>query len=288
MSISVGEVTAMVSADDSGDGEVEPDDNLRAFGETVKASRKRVGLTQEQLAPLIGYSVQYVGSVEQGRRHPSKKFIARTESVLDTFGVIDIAARQLSRRRGLASWFRRWAELEEGAVILNTYECRSVPGLLQPESYARALVDAVLPPPTPEEVEERIAARLKRQQLLLRTPYTVFSFIIDEAVILRQTGGPEVTRGLIDHLLECGQLPNVDLQIMPLVSPDHAGLGGPFRLIETQDHEWVGYSEGQQSGRVLTDPKDLSLLHLRYAKLRIQALNPADSRALLMRMRGSL
>ncbi|MFJ1568181.1 Scr1 family TA system antitoxin-like transcriptional regulator [Streptomyces erythrochromogenes] len=278
----------MVSADGSGDGEVEPDDNLRSFGETVKASRRRAGLTQEQLAPLIGYSVQYVGSVEQGRRHPSQKFVHKTEAVLDTFGVIDIAARQLTRRRGLATWFRRWAELEEGAVILNTYECRSVPGLLQPESYARALVDDVLPPPTLEEVEARITARLERQQLLSRTPYTVFSFIIDEAVILRQTGGPEVSRQLIDHLLECGRLPNVDLQIMPLVSPEHAGLGGAFQLLETQDHEWMGYSEGQQSGRVLTDPKDLSLLHLRYAKLRIQALNPADTAGLLMRRRGSL
>lgn len=284
----IGEVTAVVSADDSGDGEVEPDDNLRSFGETVKASRKRAGLTQEQLASLIGYSVQYVGSVEQGRRHPSQKFVTKTEAVLDTFGVIDIAAKQLTRRRGLATWFRRWAELEEGAVILNTYECRSVPGLLQPESYARALVDDVLPPPTFEEVEERITARLERQQLLSRTPYTVFSFIIDEAVILRQTGGPEVSRQLIDHLLECGRLPNVDLQIMPLVSPEHAGLGGPFRLLETQDHEWVGYSEGQQSGRVLYDPKDLSLLHLRYAKLRIQALNPADTAGPLTRRRGSL
>ncbi|MFE9929900.1 Scr1 family TA system antitoxin-like transcriptional regulator [Streptomyces sp. NPDC005533] len=278
----------MATADDSGDDEVEPDENLRSFGETVKASRKRAGRTQEQLAELIGYSVQYVGSVEQGRRHPSQKFIKRTESALDTFWVIDIAARQLSRRRGLASWFRRWADLEDGAVILNTYECRSVPGLLQPEAYARALVDAVLPPPSPEEVEERIAARLERQQLLFRTPYTVFSFIIDEAVILRQTGGPEVTRQLVDHLLECGKLPHVDLQIMPLISPEHAGLGGAFQLLETQDHEWMGYSEGQQSGRVLNDPKDLSLLHQRYAKLRIQALNPADSMGLLMRMRGSL
>ncbi|MFJ7588236.1 helix-turn-helix transcriptional regulator [Streptomyces sp. NPDC097617] len=119
-----------LSADDSGDGEVEPDDNLRSFGETVKASRRRAGLTQEQLARLIGYSVQYVGSVEQGRRHPSQKFINKTDSVLNAFGVIIIAARQLSRRRGLASWFRRWAELEEVAVTLNTYECRSIPGLL--------------------------------------------------------------------------------------------------------------------------------------------------------------
>lgn len=75
---------------------------------------------------------------------------------------------------------------------------------------------------------------------------------------------------------------------MPKVSPKHAGLGGAFQLIETGEHEWMGYSEGQQSGRVIYDPKDVSVLHLRYAKLRIQALNPADSVGLLMRMRGDL
>ncbi|MFB6620596.1 Scr1 family TA system antitoxin-like transcriptional regulator [Streptomyces sp. NPDC056367] len=281
-------MTTAATADESGAGEVEPDDDLRNFGETIKAFRKRAGLTQEQLHPLVGYSVQYVASVEQGRRQPSRRFVEKAEEVLDAFGVIRIAAKRLTRQRGLAKWFRRWADLEETALALNTYECRSIPGLLQTEAYARALIGDVLPPPTPEEVEARIVARLARQQLLARIPYTVFSFIIDEAVILRQTGGPEVTRQLIDHLLECARLPNVDLQIMPLISPEHAGLGGSFQLLETEDHEWMGYSEGQQSGRVLSDPKDLSLLHQRYAKLRIQALNPAETAGLLKRMRGSL
>lgn len=281
----------MASVDDSGDGgdsEVEPDADLRNFGDTVKAFRKRAGLTQEQLHPLIRYSVQYIGSVEQGRRHPSTRFVEKAEEVLDAFGVIRIAAKQLTRRRGLAKWFRRWAELEEDAVTLNTYECRSVPGLLQPESYARALIAAVLPLPTVEETEARITARLGRQKVLHQAPYTIFSFILDEVVIERQTGGPEVTIELIDHLLACARLPNVDLQIMPRVSPEHAGLGGPFRLLETEENDWVGYSEGQQTGQVISNPKDVSLLHQRYAKLRIQALNPTETVGLLMRMRGSL
>ncbi|WP_330296955.1 helix-turn-helix domain-containing protein [Streptomyces sp. NBC_00503] len=278
----------MASVDDSGDNEVEPDADLRNFGETVKAFRKRAGLTQEQLHPLIRYSVQYIGSVEQGRRHPSTRFVDRVEEVLDAFGVIRIAARQLTRRRGLAKWFRRWAELEEDAVALNTYECRSIPGLLQTEAYARAQIRDVPPLPTPEQVEARIIFRLTRQAVLLKTPYVAFSFIIEQSVIERQTGGPEVTRELIDHLLEMGKLPNVDLQIMPTASPEHAGTGGPFCLLETQEHEWQGYSETQKLGQVISDPKDVSDLHQRYAKLRIQALNPADSAGLLMRMRGTL
>ncbi|MFE2287794.1 Scr1 family TA system antitoxin-like transcriptional regulator [Streptomyces sp. NPDC059443] len=278
----------MASVDESGDGEVEPDDDLRNFGETIKAFRKRAGLTQEQLGPLIRYSVQYIGSVEQGRRHPSAKFVDRAEEALDAFGVIRLAANQLTRRRGLAKWFRRWAELEERAIALNTYECRSVPGLLQTEAYARAQIRDVPPLPTPEDAEARVVLRLGRQALLRRTPFIAFSFIIEQAVIERQTGGVGVTRELIDHLLECGSLPSVDLQIMPMVSAVHAGTDGPFRLLETEENEWLGYTEGQQSGQVISDPKDVSLLHQRYAKLRIQALNPADSAGLLMRLRGSL
>ncbi|MGW0365303.1 helix-turn-helix domain-containing protein [Streptomyces sp. NPDC002990] len=278
----------MAHADESGDGEVEPDNDLRNFGKTVKASRKRAGLTQEQLASEVRYSVQYIGSVEQGRRHPSTKFVDRAEVSLDAYGVIRIAAKELTKRRGLAKWFRRWAELEETAITLNTYECRSIPGLLQTEAYARAQIEHVPPLPTPEEAEARIAFRLSRQALLRKTPFTAFSFIIEQSVIERQTGGPEVTRELIDHLLECAHCPNVDLQIMPTVSPEHAGTDGPFRLLESEEHEWLGYTEGQQSGQVISSPKDVSLLHQRYAKLRIQALNPADTVGLLMRMRGSL
>ncbi|MFD9307385.1 Scr1 family TA system antitoxin-like transcriptional regulator [Streptomyces sp. NPDC060048] len=281
-------MTAVASVDESGDSEVEPDADLRNFGETIRAFRKRAGLTQEQLAPQIRYSVQYIGSVEQGRRHPSTKFVDRVEEKLDAFGVIRIAADRLTRRRGLAKWFRRWAELEERAIALNTYECRSVPGLLQTEAYARAQIRDVPPLPTPEDAEARVTLRLARQGLLRRTPFIAFSFIIEQAVIARQTGGPEVTRELIDHLLECGGLPNVDLQIMPTVSPVHAGADGPFQLLETEENEWLGYSEGQKTGHVIADPKAVSVLHQRYAKLRIQALNPADSAGLLMRLRGSL
>lgn len=278
----------MASVDESGDGEVEPDDDLRNFGDTIKAFRKRAGLTQEQLGPLIRYSVQYIGSVEQGRRHPSTRFVERAEEALDAFDVIRIAADRLTRRRGLAKWFRRWAELEEQAVTLNTYECRSVPGLLQTEAYARAQIRDVPPLSTPEDAEARVTFRLARQSLLRRTPFIAFSFIIEQAVIERQTGGPQVTRELIDRLLEWGRLPNVDVQMMPTVSPAHAGPGGPFCLLESEEHEWLGYSEGQQTGRVISDLKDVSVLHQRYAKLRIQALNPADTAGLLMRLRGSL
>lgn len=275
----------------NGGGEPEVSDSLKTFGEVTKAFRKRARLTQEEFAPRVRYSVPTVAAIEQGRRYPSAEFVERAEDVLDAFGVLRAAARHLSRQPGLASWFRQWARFEAEAVSLYTYECRVVPGLLQTEGYARAVSFSVPPLPDEEQLSERIAARLARQELLStsRKPPTAFSFIVEQAVLERHTGGEEVTRELYDHLLGVIERHwNVEFQLMPLRQPVHAGLDGPLQLAETPENRWFGYSEGQKNGRLITDPKEISVLQQRYAKMRSQALTPEDSLGLLKRMRGAL
>ncbi|MFF9043517.1 Scr1 family TA system antitoxin-like transcriptional regulator [Streptomyces parvulus] len=274
-----------------GGGEPDVSDSLRTFGAVVQGFRKRAGMTQEELAERVRYSVQTVASVEQGRRFPTLEYVRRAEDVLDAAGILSGAVRHLSRQPGLASWFRQWARLEAAAVSLYTYECRVVPGLLQTEAYARAVSLNVPPVPDEHELDQRVAARLARQELLsvARKPPTAFTFIVEEAVLLRDTGGQDVTRGLLDHLVGLvEQNWNVEVQVMPLRQPKHAGLDGPVRLAETPEHKWYGYSEGQENGRLIADPKEISILQQRYAKLRSQALTPADSLSLLTRMRGAL
>ncbi|WP_320775807.1 helix-turn-helix transcriptional regulator [Streptomyces sp. CRN 30] len=282
---------ASTSGCGGGGNEPEASDSLKSFGEVVKAFRKRAGLTQEEFAPRVQYSLPTVASIEQGRRYPPQPFVERAEVVLDAFGTLKGAARHLSRQPGIASWFRQWAQLEAEAVSLYTYECRVVPGLLQTEAYARAVSFSVPPLPTEEEMDARIAARMARHELLStsRKPPTAFSFIIEQAVLERHTGGEEVTRELYDHLLDVIERHwNVEFQLMPLRQPVHAGLDGPMRLAETPDNQWFGYSEGQENGRLITVPKEISRLHQRYAKMRSQALTPEDSLGLLKRMRGAL
>ncbi|ANJ07755.1 helix-turn-helix transcriptional regulator [Streptomyces parvulus] len=274
-----------------GGGEPDVSDSLRTFGAVVQGFRKRAGMTQEELAERVRYSVQTVASVEQGRRFPTAEYVRRAEDVLDAGGILSGAVRHLSRQPGLASWFRQWAGLEATAVSLYTYECRVVPGLLQTEAYARSVSLNVPPVPDKDELDQRVAARLARQELLstARKPPTAFTFILEEAVLLRDTGGQDVTRGLLDHLVGLvEQNWNVEVQVMPLRQPKHAGLDGPVRLAETPEHKWYGYSEGQENGRLIADPKEISILQQRYAKLRSQALTPADSLSLLTRMRGAL
>ncbi|MFD7812962.1 helix-turn-helix domain-containing protein [Streptomyces sp. NPDC059785] len=272
----------------SGGGEPEVSDSLRTFGEVFKAFRRRAGLTQEEFADLVPYSVQTVAKIEQGRRFPQPDFVERAEETLDAFGTLRGAARHLSRQPGLASWFRQWARFEAEAVTLWTYECRVIPGLLQTEAYARAVTVSVPPVKDDEQVDQQVVARVERQRLFQRRPAITFSFIIEQALIERRTGGPEATRALIDHLLERAGQFNIELQMMPLVQPDHAGFDGPLQMLETPENKWYGYAEGQRGGLLVTDPKEVSIMLQRYARLRSQALTPEDSKGLLKRMRGAL
>ncbi|WP_333768281.1 helix-turn-helix domain-containing protein [Streptomyces sp. IBSBF 2435] len=272
-------------------GEPETSDSLRTFGAVVHALREHKGISREEFGALVRFSKHTVASIELGRRMPDEDFVERAEPVLGNTGALRRAIKQVARQPGLAVWFRQWARHEAMAISLCTYECRVVPGLLQTETYARAVSMSVPPLAREADVDARIKARLERQELLstLREPPCAFSFIIEQSVLERHTGGEEVTRELLDHLLELvGRQWNVEIQIMPLRQPVHAGLDGPLQLLETPDNHWFGYSEGQENGRLISDPKSISVLQQRYAKLRSQALTPEDSTSLLERMRGAL
>ena len=272
----------------TGSGEPESSDSLRTFGEVVKVFRKRAGLTQEEFAPRVQYSVPTVASIEQGRRFPATDFVERAEDVLDAFGVLRGAAKHLSRRPGLASWFRQWAQLEAEATTLWTYECRVIPGLLQTEAYARAVTASVPPVKGPEQMDQQVSARMQRAQLFGRTPPIAFSFVIEQSLIERCTGGVDTTTELIDHLLGLATRFNLDLQIMPLRQPEHSGFDGSLMMLETPDSRWFGYAEGQRGGMLVSEPKEVNIMLQRYAKLRSQALTSDDSQDLLRRMRGTL
>ncbi|MFD8392054.1 helix-turn-helix domain-containing protein [Streptomyces sp. NPDC059680] len=277
-----------ISIEQPATNEPEPSDSLKAFGAAHKAFRKRAGYTQEQYAPLVGYQPGTIASIEQGRRFPPRSFVERAEEVLDAFGVLRSVYKHATREKGLASWFRQWAELEEQAISLCTWENRLVPGLLQTEAYARTLFSGRIPMFSDSEIEAQVSARLERQSLIQERPNTLFSFIVEEHLLQRLTGGADVMREQIEHLLEGTEPRNVEFQVMPMSRGFHAGLNGPVQLLETPENEWFAYSEGQENGQFIVKPNTISALHMRYAKLRSQALTPEDSRSLLERMRGAL
>ncbi|WP_405699247.1 helix-turn-helix domain-containing protein [Streptomyces sp. NBC_01383] len=269
--------------------EPHPSDSLRTFGAVVQALREHAGLSRAELADRVRYSKHTVESVELGRRMPDEAFVERAEVALGNTGAIRKAARHLSRgEAGLAAWFRKWARLEREAVSLCTYECRLVPGLLQSEGYARAVFDGTIPLRTDEELETRLTARMERQAMMRQRPTMPFSFIVEEHVFRRRFGDAAAMREMFDHVLERSAPRNVTLQVVPLEMGLHSCLDGPLRILETPEGRRLGYSEGQENGRLISAPKEMSLLCHRYETLRSQALNPKESRALLERLRGEL
>lgn len=282
-----------LDGDDLTAGELErepdPSDSLRTFGAVVQALREHAGYSRAEFGQAVRFSKHTVESVELGRRMPDESFVELGEEATGNTGALRNSAKFLTRGdAGLAAWFRRWARLEKVAVSLCTYECRLVPGMLQSEGYARAVFGNSIPPLSDEQLEDQVVARLERQKLLRERPNVPFSFIVEEHLFRRRLGGTEVTRGLLDHVLELSAPRNVTLQVMPLDAEFHACLDGPVRLLETPERRRLAYSEGQQNGRLISGAKEVSLLYQGYDTLRSQALNPQDSRGLLERMRGEL
>ncbi|WP_257139394.1 helix-turn-helix transcriptional regulator [Streptomyces sp. or20] len=269
--------------------EPHPSDSLRTFGAVVQGLREHTGISRAELADLVRFSKHTVESVELGRRMPDEDFVERAEVALGNTGALRRAAPYLSRGEVVfAAWFRRWARLEREAVSLTTYECRLVPGLLQSEGYARAVFDNGIPLLTDGQTETQLAARMERQSMLRERPTVPFSFIVEESVFRRRLGGAQVQAGMLDHVLELTEPRNVTLQVVPLELEFHACLDGPLQLLETPEGRRLGYSEGQQNGRLITDLKEVRLLCQRCETLRSQALNPKESRGLLKRLRGEL
>ncbi|MBW5421618.1 helix-turn-helix domain-containing protein [Streptomyces sp. BG9H] len=267
--------------------EPEASDGLKTFGAVLKSFRKRAAVTQEELAVEVGCSSHFLASIEQGRRFPPPGFVDRCEASLDAFGTLRLAANQLTRKPGLAKWFRQWAEMEQEAIALYTYECRVIPGLLQTPAYARTVFANRLPPLSDEQIGEKLTARMERQLVLIERPNTAYSFILEEHLFLRHAGGHDVTMELIDHVLALAERRNIEVQIMPLQRESHAGMDGPMRLLETPENKWFAYAEGQRSGQLISDPQEVSVLHMRYARMRTQALSFEESVNLLKRLRGA-
>ncbi|MTE21499.1 helix-turn-helix domain-containing protein [Streptomyces sp. TRM43335] len=257
-----------------------------AYGKLVRLFRERAGLTQQSPADAIGYSVEQVASVEQGRQPAKATFTEAAERVLAAGGALRALQEDVDRAQ-LPAFFQDVAALEQDAVSRFSYDQLVIPGLLQTEAYARALIRTHFPPLGDEVVEQRVAARLARQSLLTRTaPCAVFAFVIEEAALHRMVGGTQVMRAQLAHLLECRRMRHVDIQVMPSSRAAHSGLNGPMVLLETAERRRFVVIESQGVVSVRSDCHEVGEFWLQYGMLRSQALNAEDSADFIERAAG--
>jgi transcriptional regulator with XRE-family HTH domain len=259
---------------------------LRTVGKVIKMYRERKGLTQAELGAAIGYSEEQVSSVERGRRAPKGQFLDAADQVLDAHGVIAGLKKDVEEAR-YPKKVRDLAKLEAEAVEICAYDNSVVNGLLQTEEYLRAVFGSRRPAFTEDEVEQRVAARLARQRIIDgKQMIPAFSFVHDEAILRRRVGGRMVMRRQLERLLEVGRMRNVEIQVLPLDREDNAGLGGPFHLLRLKEGTTVGHSEVQRFSRLISEPKEIQILELRYGVIRAQALPPRESLAFVEKVLG--
>ncbi|MDX3750516.1 helix-turn-helix transcriptional regulator [Streptomyces sp. AK08-02] len=258
---------------------------LHVFGRQLKLFRERAGMDRAKLGSLTGYSASTIASFEQARRIPPPKLIDLADEVLGAGGVLSASKEEMARAQ-YPAFFRDAAKLEAEAVVLHVYATQAVPGLLQTEEYARAVFAMWRPQLDEEVIEQRLAARLARQAIFDRRPVPHLSFVVEEAVLLRPLGGAAVWRGQLEQLLLIEEKRNVEIQVMPLSRQEHAGLAGPFTLMEMKDGHRITYAEVQGDSRVHTERQRVRELERTYGTLRAQAHTPAESRALIEELLG--
>ncbi|MFC7637529.1 helix-turn-helix transcriptional regulator [Streptomyces thermogriseus] len=259
---------------------------MRAVIRQLKLWRESAGMTQAEFGAAIGYGQELVSSVERGRRIPRPEYLDAADKALNAGGKISAMKEDVAEAR-YPKKVRDVKRLEAEAVEICSYNNSVIDGLLQTKEYAQAVFSSRRPPFTEEELEQQVAARLARQEIVSSaTARPLFSFVLCEATLRRPIGGRMVMRGQLERLLEVARLPNIDLQVLPLDSEENSGLGGPFRLLKLKDGTTVGLGEAPLTNRVFCNPKETTVLDMRYGIIRAQALTPRKSLALIEKLRG--
>src|SRR3954447_1632491 len=181
---------------------------LHVWRRQLKLFRERSGMDRAELGALTGDSASTIASFEQGRRIPPPRFIDQADEVLDAGGVLKAGKEDVARAQ-YPAFFRDAAKLEAEALEVHVYANQAAPGLLQTEEYAGAVFTMWRPLLDEEIIEQRVAARLARQEIFSRRPAPHLSFVIEEAVLHRPLGGEVVWRGQLEHFLLVGERRNV-------------------------------------------------------------------------------
>ncbi|MGW1276152.1 helix-turn-helix domain-containing protein [Streptomyces tsukubensis] len=249
------------------------------FGELLRHHRERANLSQEQLAARIPCDRSLVTRVEAGTRVPQLPFVTRCDELLGADGMLVSLWSRVNWYPHVdhPDWFRRRAEMEAEATALREFQTQEVPGLLQTPGYAHALFSQVL---NETAAQERVAARMSRQQRFLAPDGPLLIVVLDESALRNLVGDAAVMRGQCAHLLAMGRRPNIRIHVAPagarLVRPANS-----LSLITLPDgHQWV-YSESLDRGHFDSDPS-IYARHVRtYDVLRADALSAHESAAFI-------
>jgi transcriptional regulator with XRE-family HTH domain len=266
----------------------------RKLGAELRALRTGSGLTSGDAARLVGWHQSKVSRIETGASGVKP---ADVRLLLDTYGVRDAQLRELllvlagpDESSGRHHWwhayrgvlpptYRDFISLESQASAMRTLETSVVPGLLQTPEYAQAVTRAAVDGLDDERLEALVEVRLARQDVLRSHPPLELSAVLDEAVLRREVGGPEVMARQLERLVEAARLPQVRLQVLPFTAGAHIGVTGPFVIFSfssTSDLDVV-VLDHLTSSLYLERKEDLQAYTEAFNALQFHALSPEES-----------
>jgi transcriptional regulator with XRE-family HTH domain len=266
------------------------------LGAQLRRLRERASVTTERAAQVIEVSPSTLRRIESGR--VGIKGPALT-ALLDEYGVDDADLRETlltmartGKQRGwwapygdLPQTYRQYIGLESAAEEIHNFETVVVPGLLQTADYARAITRVAASQPTPEAVEQRVAARLVRQKLITEGQLKLHA-VIDEAVLHRQIGGPPIMHAQLTALLDAIKQHNVSIQVIDFKEGAYASMLSSFHILHFPDGPNVVYIEGL-TGDLYAEDDDVERCTVVFNSLRSSALSPSASAAMIKRIRDT-
>ncbi|GII67428.1 transcriptional regulator [Sphaerisporangium krabiense] len=265
------------------------------LGSQLRRLREGRNITLEAAGHSIRASHSKISRMELGRVSFRTRDVA---DLLTFYGVTEESEREAllslvtqANRPGwwhnyddvLPNWFEAYVGLEEAATRIRCYEVQFIPGLLQTEGYARAVVMLGHPEGTEEEIQRRVDLRMARQRLLERNSPPHLWAVIDEAALRRPLGGPDVMRGQIKHLIEAVSSPTVTVQVMPFSAGGHAAAGGPFSILRFAERDLpdVVYLEQLTSAIYLDKREDLDRYQAVMERLCLDAVPVSETKKIL-------
>ena len=244
--------------------------SLVAFGRRFRRLREAKGWSQENVARRArdgeGVTPQYIGQIETGRTRCTREFAETMDREFEANGELVELWEDLVKGAEFPSWFE-WLPIEETAEELTCYSLSLVHGLLQTPAYAEAQLKGE---------KKKIEDRLARQSILTRQspPPPGCTFLVDEGVLLREVGSPQVMNEQCDHLIEAPQALGVSLHIVRL-SGEHGGNISSFTIATMEDMREVAYFECPARGFTLEAPEELAATRRALREVRALAL-PTD------------
>jgi transcriptional regulator with XRE-family HTH domain len=271
--------------------DLEPTIRSRELGEGLRQAIERGQFNGKQLAARLGWSESHVSRLLTGRRAAKEVEVAAILALCGVKGAERARLMNLCQDQHTKSWFqpfgsrlpaqvRTYIDHENKATEITDFQALLMPGILQTDEYARAVIGRIANVPA-DEIEERVAARAARRIIFSRPDRPRCTFLIHEFVLRLPVGGSETMSEQLHHLIRMSVRPYITIRVIPVACGAHAGSAGAFKLLESPDYKSVVYLEGETSGLFLEKPEEISAYRNVIRELSSAALDEEESKELI-------